>query len=108
MYDWLDYYGPGPGILLEKSPPTAIRGRWLQATFPPSRFIAVTRHPDAVCEGIRRRTGLPIDQAAQHWLLGNELLLDDVDLYPDEMLSDVARRLGFGPLFDEAVGLASA
>ena len=36
------------------------------------------------------------------------ILLDDYDLYPDEMLSDVARRLGFGPLFDEAVGLASA
>ena len=35
-------------------------------------------------------------------------LLDDFDLYPDEMLSTVARRLGFGPLFDEAVGLASA
>ena len=36
------------------------------------------------------------------------VLLDDFDLYPDEMLSDVARRLGFGSLFDEAVGLASA
>ena len=36
------------------------------------------------------------------------VLLDDLDLYPDEMLSQVARRLGFGPLFDEAVGLASA
>lgn len=36
------------------------------------------------------------------------VLLDDFDLYPDEMLSDIARRLGFGPLFDEAVGLASA
>lgn len=36
------------------------------------------------------------------------VLLDDDDLYPDEQLSDVARRLGFGPLFDEAVGLASA
>jgi putative tRNA adenosine deaminase-associated protein len=36
------------------------------------------------------------------------VLLDDFELYPDEMLSDVARRLGFGPLFDEAVGLASA
>lgn len=35
------------------------------------------------------------------------VLLDDYDLYPDEMLSDVARRLGFGALFDEAVGLAS-
>jgi putative tRNA adenosine deaminase-associated protein len=36
------------------------------------------------------------------------LLLDDDDLYPDEMLSDVARRLGFGELFDDAVGLTSA
>lgn len=35
-------------------------------------------------------------------------LLDDVELYPDEMLSDIARRLGFGELFDVAVGLASA
>jgi putative tRNA adenosine deaminase-associated protein len=36
------------------------------------------------------------------------VLLDDVDLSPDEMLSDVARRLGFGSQFDEAVGLTSA
>ena len=35
-------------------------------------------------------------------------LLDDVDLYPDEMLSEIARRLGFGELFDDAVGLTSA
>ena len=36
------------------------------------------------------------------------VLLDDLDLYPDEMLSEIARRLGFGRQFDEAVGLASA
>jgi putative tRNA adenosine deaminase-associated protein len=36
------------------------------------------------------------------------VLLDDFDLYPDEMLSDIARRAGFGPRFDEAVGLTSA
>ena len=36
------------------------------------------------------------------------VLLDDFDLYPDEMLSEVARRLGFGALFDEHVGLTSA
>jgi putative tRNA adenosine deaminase-associated protein len=36
------------------------------------------------------------------------VLLDDLELYPDEMLSDIARRLGFGPIFDEAVGLTSA
>ncbi len=36
------------------------------------------------------------------------VVLDDYDLYPDEMLSDVARSLGFGPLFDDTVGLTSA
>lgn len=36
------------------------------------------------------------------------VLLDDFDLYPDEMLSDIARRLGFGELFDDVVGLTSA
>jgi putative tRNA adenosine deaminase-associated protein len=36
------------------------------------------------------------------------VLIDDLELYPDEVLSDVARRLGFGTQFDEAVGLTSA
>ncbi|WP_307816533.1 tRNA adenosine deaminase-associated protein [Nocardioides limicola] len=36
------------------------------------------------------------------------VLLDDYDLYPDEALSEIARRVGFGDLFDDAVGLTSA
>lgn len=36
------------------------------------------------------------------------ILIDDFELFPDEMLSDVARNLGFGPLFDETIGLTSA
>jgi putative tRNA adenosine deaminase-associated protein len=36
------------------------------------------------------------------------VLIDDFELYPDEMLSDIARRLGFGQQFDDAVGLTSA
>jgi len=36
------------------------------------------------------------------------VLIDDFELYPDEMLSEVARRLGFGQLFDDAVALANA
>ena len=34
-------------------------------------------------------------------------LLDDYELYPDEMLGDIASRLGFGPLYDEIVGVAA-
>ena len=36
------------------------------------------------------------------------VLLEDFDLYPDEMLSDIAGRIGFGDLFDDVVGLTSA
>ena len=32
-------------------------------------------------------------------------LLDDEDLYPDEMLGDIAGKVGFGQQFDEAVGV---
>jgi putative tRNA adenosine deaminase-associated protein len=32
-------------------------------------------------------------------------LLDDFDLYPDEVLSEIAGRLGFGPKFDELAEL---
>ncbi len=34
-------------------------------------------------------------------------LLDDFDLYPDEMLGDIAGRLGFGGLYDEVVAVAA-
>lgn len=33
------------------------------------------------------------------------VLLDDYDLYPDEVLSAVARRVGFGEIFDDHLGL---
>jgi putative tRNA adenosine deaminase-associated protein len=35
-------------------------------------------------------------------------LLDDVDLYPDEMLSDIAAKLGFGRLYDDLVGVSTS
>ena len=32
-------------------------------------------------------------------------MLDDEDLYPDEVLGDIAHKLGFGAMFDDAVGV---
>jgi putative tRNA adenosine deaminase-associated protein len=34
-------------------------------------------------------------------------LLDDFELYPDELLGDIAARLGFGSLYDELVGVSA-
>ena len=35
-------------------------------------------------------------------------LCDDLDLYPDELLGDIANRLGFGRQFDELLDAAMA
>jgi putative tRNA adenosine deaminase-associated protein len=34
-------------------------------------------------------------------------MLDDYDLYPDEILGDIAHRLGFGALYDDTVGVTT-
>ena len=34
-------------------------------------------------------------------------LLDDEDLYPDEILADIAHKLGFGTLYEDAVGVSA-
>jgi putative tRNA adenosine deaminase-associated protein len=34
-------------------------------------------------------------------------MLDDEDLYPDEVLSEISTRLGFGSLYDDAVGVSA-
>jgi hypothetical protein len=78
QYDWAMYYQQRPGILMEKSPPNIMRSRWLQHNFRPSRFLAITRHPYAVCEGIRRREGHTIEEAARHWTVANAWMLEDI------------------------------
>jgi putative tRNA adenosine deaminase-associated protein len=35
-------------------------------------------------------------------------LLDDYELYPDEMLGDIAGKLGFGSQYDELVGVTAS
>jgi Sulfotransferase family len=116
-YDWSFYYEPGPGILLEKSTPNTIRAPWLERNFRPSRFVGVVRHPYAVCEGIRRRVGISIEDAALQWARGNEIMLDDgerlehfvlvryedVTERPDEQLARLQRFLELDIPFDQDV-----
>jgi hypothetical protein len=79
QYDWSRFFQQRPGILLEKSPPNTTRSRWLQANISPSRFVSIIRHPYAVCEGIRRREGASLEDAAQHWVIANETMLADME-----------------------------
>jgi putative tRNA adenosine deaminase-associated protein len=49
--------------------------------------------------------GIFADQGLSAMDLG--IILDD-DMYPDEAISEIASKLGFGALFDNAVGLTNA
>jgi hypothetical protein len=77
-YDWAYFADPRPGIRLEKSPPNTLRSRWLQRYFAPARFVVLVRNPYAVCEGIARRRGHSIEEAAEHWRRVHEVLDDDM------------------------------
>lgn len=77
LYDWSYYLAPGQ-ILLEKSPTNTMRTRWLQRNFAAASFLAVVRHPYAVCEGIRRRASHSIERACRHWVRAHQILLEDL------------------------------
>ena len=54
-WDWLCHYPVDrrTRFFMEKSPPNTMRGPWLQNHFRPTSFLALTRNPYAVTEGIR-------------------------------------------------------
>jgi hypothetical protein len=113
-YDWAYYADPRPGIRLEKSPPNTLRARWLQKHFAPARFIVLVRDPYAVCEGIARRRGHSLAEAARHWRTVHEILEEDLphlERYttvtyedfcerPDEVLAALEGFLGLPEPFD--------
>jgi hypothetical protein len=78
VYDWITYKKkPSTEFLLEKSPPNTLRSRWLQEVFGNCYFIGLVRNGYAVCEGIRRRSGHPLERCARHWNLANKIMLED-------------------------------
>jgi hypothetical protein len=79
--------------------------------------VTIIRHPYAVCEGIRRREGHAIEEAALHWTRSNEYLLDDVKhlqyclcftyeelcLFPENHLEKLEAFLGLDSPFSRRV-----
>jgi len=77
---WCSMMSPaGADIYLEKSIPNAARIPWLDANFPNASFIAIVRNGYAVAEGIGRKAGRPLQQAARQWTVSNEIMLRDLD-----------------------------
>lgn len=73
------YDDPTRPVLLEKTPPNALRMRWLQEHFENAHFISIIRHPYAVVEGIHRKGGWPIELSARQWRETNEMMLSDAE-----------------------------
>ena len=99
-------------VLLEKTPTNAARTRWLQAHFSGAVFIGIIRDGRAVAEGIRRKTGHPLDLTARQWARSNEIMLrdfaylqrsrlvryEDLSAEPANIVDDLLRFVDLPPL----------
>jgi hypothetical protein len=69
--------------LVEKSPSNLTRMRFLQAAFPGSHFIVITRHPITQALAVRKwahasaRVGVDLGQLVHHWLTAMEIFRED-------------------------------
>ena len=75
--EWCQYWDLAKPYLLEKSPPNLIRTRFLQALFPQSSFIVISRHPIAVSLSTSKWTDCSMDSLMEHWLHCHRLFAQD-------------------------------
>lgn len=81
---WRPYWSrPDALRRVEKSPSNVMKTRFLQAVFPGSRYVIVTRHPVTQALAIRKwvdlrhRLGLDFGQMIDHWLTAMETFAAD-------------------------------
>jgi Sulfotransferase family len=84
--DWMPYWDPSRPLLLEKSPPNLVMGRFLQTVFPGSSLIVVLRHPVVVSLSTVKWRRLAsrhwwrhasVHTMVRHWFAAHELLRED-------------------------------
>lgn len=83
VLQWAPYWELDRKYLVEKSPPTIVRTRLLQAMFPGARFVIVVRHPVVVALSTRKwRRGVSLSALVEHWFAAHDLLLADLPHLP--------------------------
>ena len=84
---WSPYWDLSRPLLLEKSPPNLVMGRFLQAVFPGSALIVVLRHPVIVALSTAKWRRLlsrhpqnhtTLEKMLEHWLVAHETFAQDV------------------------------
>lgn len=77
LAEWSPYWDFTKPVLLEKSPPNLIRTRFLQALFPNSKFLVITRDPVVVGYATQKWSHTGIDSLIEHWLVCHEIFEQD-------------------------------
>ena len=76
---WVPYWDLARPLLCEKSPPNIVRSRFLQAVFPNSSFIFLSRHPIAYSLAIRKWDyRIPVSTTIRNWLACFRYLDEDL------------------------------
>lgn len=85
---WRPFWDEERRLLVEKSPPNIVMGRFLQGTFPGSAFVVVVRHPVAVALSNKKwrrlissdpRKFQSLTRMVEHWMRAHELLAADLE-----------------------------
>ncbi len=75
--EWNAHWDLTKEYLLEKSPPSIIKTRFLQKVFPNSYFILIQRHPIAVSIATQKWSNTSIMSLLKHWLVCHNIFLND-------------------------------
>lgn len=77
FHEWSRYWDLSKPVLLEKSPPNILKTRFLQAMFPNSYFIFISRHPVATSYATQKWSKTSIYSLLQHWLVCHKIFAKD-------------------------------
>ncbi len=81
FHSWGPYWDLTKPILCEKTPHNITRSRFLQAAFPDSSFIFVSRHPIAYALAIRKWENnyrIPLSVSVRNWIACYRAMTDDL------------------------------
>ena len=74
---WRPYWDLNKPYLLEKTPQNIVQTRFLQALFPNSYFLIITRDPIAVAYATRKWSHTSLYALIEHWLRCHEIFEED-------------------------------
>lgn len=110
--EWSEHWDLGKRVLVEKSPPTLIRTRFLQSLFPDARFVILLRHPIPVSYSTSQWTDIHFHTLIGHWVRCHDIFekdrphirrllvvrYEDFVARPDETLKKLCDHVGLEPV----------